>query len=112
MTEGHEKRVYPRKKLRSRVVFEDETGEGFIYFYSTDVSIGGIFFETDVPLKVGTRVFLSFSLSNGEKPLRATGQVVRLEREAGAGFVVLGAGIKFLDLADPFRRAIENYVNS
>ncbi len=54
---GLEKRIYPRRTLRTQVIFEDESGEGFIYFYSTDVSIGGIFLESDVPLKIGTRVF-------------------------------------------------------
>lgn len=110
--EGMERRVFPRKQLRTRVIFEDETGEGFIYFYSTDVSVGGVFFESDVPLKVGTRVFLSFSLRDGDRPLRTTGQVVRVEHEKGAGFVVLGVGIKFLDLSEENRRVIENYVNS
>ncbi len=109
---GQEKRVFPRKKLRTRVVFEDEKGEGFIYFYSTDVSVGGIFFESDVPLKLGTRVFLSFALSDGERAIRATGQVVRVERESGSGFVVLGVGIKFLELAEADRRRIGSYVDT
>ena len=110
--EGAERRLFPRKNLRSRVVFEDETGEGFIYFYSTDLSVGGIFFESDVPLKLGTQVFLSFSLRDGERPLRVTGQVVRIEHEKGTGFVVLGVGIKFLDLPEDTRRIIESFVNS
>lgn len=110
--QGIEKRIYPRKKLRTRVVFEDETGEGFVYFYSTDVSMGGLFFESDVPLKIGTRVFLSFSLGEREAPIRTTAQVMRVERESGTGFVVLGVGIKFLDLQEPARNKVEAYVNS
>ena len=109
---GIEKRLFPRKNLRTPVVFEDETGEGFVYFYSTDVSIGGIFFESDVPLKAGTRVFLSFALGNGRRPVRAIGQVVRIEHEGGTGFMVVGVGIKFLDLPDSSRKEIEEYVNS
>jgi uncharacterized protein (TIGR02266 family) len=108
---GAEKRLYPRKELRARVVFEDETGEGFIFFYSTDVSIGGLFFESDVPLKVGTRVFLSFSLRDGGSPIRATGQVVRNERETNQGSVVLGVGIQFLEISDRDRELISEYVN-
>lgn len=107
---GREKRLYPRKNLRTRVIFEDETGEGFVYFYSTDVSLGGLFFESDVPLKPGTQVFLSFSLKDGEKPIRTTGQVARVERESGSGFTVLGVGIQFLDLADESKKKLEDYV--
>ena len=85
--DGREKRVFPRKQLRTSVVFEDETGEGFIYFYTTDISVGGLFFESDIPLKVGTKVFLSFSLHQGEPPIKATGQVIRIEKESGSAGV-------------------------
>ena len=111
MVQGIEKRAFPRKKLRTRVIFEDENGEGFVYFYSTDVSLGGVFFESDVPLKSGTRVFLSCSLPDQDPLVRATGQVVRVERQSGSGFVVLGVGIKFLDLPEEGRRSIESYIS-
>lgn len=109
---GQEKRLFPRKQLRTRVVFEDETGEGFVYFYTTDISVGGLFFESDIPLKIGTRVFLSFSLREGEPPIRATGQVVRAEKESGGGFFILGMGIKYLDLPEAAREAIDRFVQS
>ncbi len=109
---GPERRLFPRKKLRTRVVLEDETGEGFVFFYSTDISIGGLFFESDVPLKIGTRAFLSFALEEGDRPIRSIGQIVRVERESGAGVIILGVGVQFLDLAEENRRQIEAYVNS
>ena len=56
-----EKRLYPRKSLRTKIVFEDEHREGFIYFYSSDVSLGGIHLESDIPFKMGTKVFLEES---------------------------------------------------
>ncbi|MBI2068397.1 MAG: PilZ domain-containing protein [Deltaproteobacteria bacterium] len=108
---GSEKRLFPRKKLRTRVVFEDETGEGFIYFYSVDVSVGGVYFESDVPLKLGTKVFLSFLLGEGGPMIRSTGQVVRVERETGSGFLVLGVGIKFVDISEASRKLIDQYVS-
>lgn len=107
----HEKRIHPRRTLRSQVIFEDESGEGFIYFYSTDVSIGGLFLESDIPLKLGTRVFLSFALRDGEKPLRAIGRVVRVERETADSLTVVGMGVQFSDLADAAKKAIEDYVS-
>ncbi len=106
---GEEKRLFERKRLRSRVVFEDESGEGFIYFYSTDVSSGGIFFESDVPLKIGTKVFLSFNLPPENKIVRATGTVVRVEREKG-GATVLGMGIQFVDITDQAQQQLDQYI--
>ncbi len=105
-----EKRVYPRKTLRTKVVFEDETGEGFIYFYSTDVSLGGIFLESDIPLKLGTHVFLSFTLKDGKPPIRVTARVVRVEREERATLPVIGMGVQFVDLPDDAKRAIQDFV--
>ncbi|MDO8643777.1 MAG: PilZ domain-containing protein, partial [bacterium] len=83
-------------------------GEGFIYFYSSDLSLGGLFLESEVPLKQGTKVFLSFTLQPGLVKIRTTGEVVRLEKEGGGS--VLGMGVRFLDLTDPAREAIRAYI--
>ena len=107
----HEKRVHPRRTLRTQVIFEDESGEGFIYFYSTDVSLGGLFLESDIPLKVGTRVFLSFSLRDGEAPIRAVGRVVRVERETAESLSIIGMGVQFSDLPEAAKQLIQNYVD-
>lgn len=100
---SHEKRIFQRRVLRTRVIFEDESGEGFVYFYSTDVSVGGIFFESDIPLKIGTMVFISFSL--GSILIRSIGRIARVE-----GTPVVGMGIQFVDLPEKERRLIEAYV--
>ena len=112
---GAEKRIFPRAKLRSKVIFEDELGEGFIYFYSTDLSLGGLFLESDIPLKMGTRIFLSFNLGGpgeSETMIRTTGQVVRVEREQETGLAVVGMGVRFVDLAEAAKSAIERYLGS
>jgi|SRR5579885_2660117 len=107
-----EKRLFPRHILRAQVIFEDEAGEGFIYFYSTDISIGGLFLESDIPLKIGTRVFLSFALRDGESPIRTIGRVVRVEREATDSPYTVGMGVQFVDLSDSAKERIQAYVNS
>lgn len=107
---GVEKRVHPRGTLRTQVIFEDETGEGFIYFYSTDVSLGGLFLESDIPLKIGTLVFLSFTLREAEAPIRVIGRVVRVQREADEILNVVGMGVQFVDLPESARAAIQSYI--
>lgn len=108
---GAEKRIFPRKTLRSQVIFEDESGEGFIYFYSTDISIGGLFLESDIPLKMGTLVFLSFKLTEDSSPLRATGKVVRVERDE-AGQTPVGMGVQFVDLPEVQKNQIASFIHS
>lgn len=104
-----EKRLFARRQLRSQVVFEDESGEGFIYFYSTDVSLGGLFFESDVPLKIGTKVFVSFGLRDGNPPIRTTGEIVRVEREKSGAHVV-GMGIRYIELDEASKARIDCFV--
>lgn len=107
---GVEKRIFPRKVLRTQIIFEDESGEGFIYFYSTDVSLGGIFLESDIPLKLGTKVFLSFTLGEGERPLRATARVVRVERDPSDILPVIGMGVQFVDFPEEVKQKIQEYI--
>jgi type IV pilus assembly protein PilZ len=107
-----EKRLHSRHALRTQVIFEDESGEGFIYFYSTDISLGGVFLESDIPLKIGTRVFLSFALRDGERPIRSIGRVVRIERETAESLYAVGMGVQFVDLPDSSKELIEVYVRS
>ena len=49
MNSDSEKRISPRKTLKTRVVFEDEFSEGFLTFLSTDISLSGIFIESEIP---------------------------------------------------------------
>jgi uncharacterized protein (TIGR02266 family) len=74
------------------------------------VSLGGIFLESDIPLKLGTRVFLSFTLKEGELPIRSTAQVVRVEREPNESLPVVGMGVQFVDLPEEAKKKIQEYI--
>ncbi len=104
-----EKRLYPRRPIRTQVVFEDENREGVLYFFSTDVSAGGLFLESNTPVKLGTQVFLRFSLIPQAKPIQATGEVVRVmkdEREPGK----VGIGIHFVYIHPLDRQLIQDFI--
>ena len=112
-----EKRINPRRSLRTKIIFEDERREGFIYFYSSDVSIGGIHLESDIPFKVGTKVFLHFQLDPDLPTIRATGEVARLEKEMGPeaprlSFVVMGMGIRFIDIEPGGDKALATFLRA
>lgn len=101
----NEKRLSLRRKWRSKIVFEDEFGEGLIYLYSKDISLGGVFLDKPPPLQLGAFLFLSFTLPGKKKPLRMTGQVVRfiehpVQSKSETQKTKIGAGVRFVDL-DP-----------
>lgn len=90
-----EHRIFERYPYKTKVTFDDEFGEGFFYLYSKDISLGGLFLASNIPIRVGTLTFLSFVLPPHKRPLRITGEVVRVSEE---GKSKQGMGIRFVGL--------------
>lgn len=103
--EARERRLHPRRPYRARVVFEDEFGDGLFYVLSEDLSLGGLFLASDIPLRVGTLLFLSFLIPPHKRSIRVTGEVVR--RAEGD---VRGMGVRFVGLSDLARRRLEDFL--
>lgn len=107
-------RISPRKTLQTRVIFEDEFSEDFIYFISNDISTSGIFIQTQLPLKAGTRVFLKFCLYVDDEPIHTAAEVMRqMTRKRGPGRkkpITPGVGLKFLGLSQADYKKIEQYL--
>lgn len=99
-----DRRLHPRKEFKTRVVFEDEFGDGLFYVWSEDFSQGGIFLSSDVPVKVGTMLYLSFVLPGHKRPVRVTGEVVRIAGENGMG-------IRFVGLSDLATKRLEEFLS-
>lgn len=103
-----ERRLYSRRPHRTRVVFEDELGDGLFYIFSEDISMGGLFLASNIPVKKGTLLFLSFVLPGHKRSIRVTGEVVRRidEGDGSKG----GMGIRFLGLSDIAKKRLEEFL--
>ena len=112
---GSEKRLNPRKDWVGKVVFEDERGEPLIYVYSENISISGIYLASDIPMQLGSRAFLSFTLPSGAE-IRTIGEVVRVKREERSSSRQdpprMGMGIRFLDLTLDQRQRVTSFCES
>ncbi|MBI4410918.1 MAG: PilZ domain-containing protein [Deltaproteobacteria bacterium] len=114
----NDQRISPRKNLRTRVIFEDEFSEGFLYFLSTDISISGIFIESAISFMPGTKVLLKFSLYEGDEPIQVTGELARTMGERrGRGRRPkkkrpVGIGIRFMGLKPEDLKRIESFIHS
>ncbi|HTG80955.1 MAG TPA: PilZ domain-containing protein [Geobacteraceae bacterium] len=75
---------------------------------SRDISTSGILIETDRELAKGDRVTFTFFLP-GASQVVAEGEMVRTE-EKGDG--ALHYGIRFVDIKEETRQAIERFVDS
>ncbi len=107
-------RISPRKTIQTRVVFEDEFGDDFLYFISTNISTSGIFVQTSLLLKAGTRVFLKFHLYDEDAPIHVAAEVARqMAKKRGPGRkkpVIPGIGLKFMGLSQADYLRIEGFL--
>jgi Tfp pilus assembly protein PilZ len=78
-----------RKHLRERVlILMDCLGNNCAFTdFIQNISAGGLFIETQLPLFVGLKLSMTFSLPKAQDPIRITGEIVRVDSK--------GIGIQF-----------------
>lgn len=83
-----EKRKYPRKPTFIWSEFSAST-RSFSDFIQ-NLSISGLFIETQLPFFVGEELSMTFSLPDADAPIKITGKIVRVDSK--------GVGVKFDEL--------------
>jgi len=103
-----EPRQAPRVSARMRVEIEEHTPDA--YLTSVNVSEGGIFLRTHLPLHENTVLHLAFTLPHDSAIIRAAGEVVR-KTTLGLQFETEpGIGLRFIELSENTRIRIRNFV--
>ncbi|MFQ5723629.1 MAG: PilZ domain-containing protein [Terriglobia bacterium] len=98
---GADRRTAKRASLVTQI--RTSSGGQTLVGYSRDISIGGVFVETEDPPEKGSELALRFRLAPDSPIREARATVVyRLPGE--------GMGLRFLDLPDELRQAIEQFV--
>ncbi len=103
-----ERRRSPRIPIRIQI--EYETPEGFFQDYMRNLSLGGIFIETQRPLPVHTRLKVQFRLPDMNVPIMADGVVVHTLRVGRSKAPGGGMGIRFSDVDRHGRELLEEYL--
>ncbi len=102
-----ERRRFARVEARLQVQFV--FADGFFELQTEDVSLGGLFIATDHLLAVGERIRLVLHVP-GERPaVKAVAEVARVVERDGVGSPA-GLGVRFVDLAEDDRQAIQAYL--
>ena len=85
-----------RRAVRVSVVIPIEVRDarGFSLHSSSDLSVGGVYFDRAIPHQVGSRVELSFNLPGNERTVVCAGEVVNVP-----DVHAYGMGVRFLDLS-------------
>lgn len=112
MKKNLERRSYVRVPVKIRMLarYEGE-GAGELYFFSKNLSAGGVFLESDILLEKGTRIYLEFVLPHDPKLIIVKSEVVWIKEDTGQGpHTSAGMGIKFLNLDEENRKAIVDFI--
>ena len=106
-----EKRAAKRKEVITEVTFESETN--FYTGFTVDISAGGLFVVTWDLVPIGTKINISLTLPNVEKPISVEGQVrwVREYKNTNPDLWP-GMGIQFQGLSDSARAIIDTFIES
>jgi len=85
-----------RRAIRVSVVIPIEVRDarGFSLHSSSDLSVGGVYFDRAIPHQVGTRVELSFTLPGSNHDIVCAGEVANVPDSHAYGM-----GVRFLDLS-------------
>lgn len=107
-----EHRKHPRVPLNLLVQFRVDTYDVFLERFAPNISVGGMFIETDAPREEGTALFFQFVAGDVDDVLiEGMGRVVRVVRTEGAeGGRKVGMGIEFTSLSEGSRARIEALV--
>ncbi|MFH1282831.1 MAG: PilZ domain-containing protein [bacterium] len=108
-----ENRRYPRAPVNVEVTVEDiqgktVTGIGVLLLYASNISLGGVFIETNIPFECGSKLKIEFTLPETPRPLIARGRVIRIS--GGKSSNLNGVGIEFQDLSVDDKKVIDSYI--
>ena len=107
MSDGADKRRYPRVTLDLLVQYRVDTFEDFLSEYAANISTGGMFIETEEPRPVGTQLYFQFHLRDGTRLIEGLGEVVRVNPPESD---YPGMGLTFNNLDADSRELIEAIV--
>ncbi len=103
----HELRESPRVDVEAEVTFSSE--ENFYQGFSENISEGGLFLITFATRRCGEVITVRFSLPGIERPIEARAEVRWLRSPDWERGVNPGIGVRFIDLSDADREAIERF---
>ncbi len=119
MEDDSNKRNFSRKEIQVEVTVKDVAGiDGErkeltdFYFVTNNISAGGIYLSTEMPLIKGDIIELEFALPGDENVLTLQGKVMWINQDETAYlFMPKGVGIKFVNLTQEVKKHLGSYLN-
>ena len=84
---------------------EDLTDGGVVHRRAGNLSKGGLYLDQTIPLPIGSKVKLRFTLPEDTLTVSVTGQIVSINARDR-----LGMGVKFIDLEPAVQQRIDSFI--
>ncbi len=84
---------------------EDVTDGGVVHRRAGNLSKGGLYLDQTIPLPIGSKVKLRFTLPEESAALTVNGQIVSINSRDR-----LGMGVKFTDVEISVQQRIDNFI--
>lgn len=109
-----ERRKFIRIPVKIRMLARYEGEEsGRLYFFSKNLSAGGVFLESDILLEKGTKIYVEFVLPSDQRLIIVKSEVVWIKEDTGQQpFSTAGMGIRFLNLDEESKKAIVDFIKA
>jgi len=104
-TTSDDKRKAGRYRLRVQVAYESV--EDFLLDYTSNLSLGGMFIQTERPLDIGARFRLRFQITGRATPVETYAEVKWVVTD---GNLTRGMGIAFESLSESDERAVRRWL--
>lgn len=105
MTDGRDRRVYPRAPIG--IIVKVHMDSDSRSFYGKDISAGGIFLLAEKPPEIESVVEIEMNMPFDNATLHAKGEVVWIRHQDPSGFA-----IKFTDITESAQELIRWLVHS
>ena len=106
MTQNSDKRTAGRHRLRVQVAYESV--EDFLLDYTSNLSLGGMFIQTERPLEIGNRFRLRFQITGRATPVETYAEVKWVIAE---GNLTCGMGVAFDSLSEADERSVKKWLS-
>jgi uncharacterized protein (TIGR02266 family) len=101
-----ERRRFERAPISAQVEFEltnSSSGPSRVRKHMANISTGGLFINTEEPIRAGTRMVVRFEIPTNKHRVIAVSRVVYVKKG-------VGLGVEFVSLDDEDRDEIEAYI--
>lgn len=92
-------------RVSAVIPIEVRDAHGFTLHSSSDLSVGGVYFDRAIPHAVGTRVELSFNLPGDDRTIACAGEVANVPDAHEYGM-----GIRFIALSPAHEAMLFDFV--